>query len=665
MTFLAPALLFALPLALLPVVIHLIHLYRRRQVKWAAMMFLRMAQRMNKGLSRLRQILILAFRVLAVAAILLVITRPMAGGLLGLTGGVPDTVIVLLDRSASMEQQNLATGTSKRAAGMAKLAQALRDTVGTRSKLVLIENAHLKPQLLDKPESLLDLPQTGSTDTAADIPALLQGALDYITTNQTGRTDVWLLSDQRQGDWDASSGRWQALRSAFSSLKGLRFHLLSYPQPAPQNLAVVVERAVRRETTEKAELLLDLRVTRDAGNHEPLELPVRFVVNGVSTTLKLEMKDSQLVVQALAIPLDRATKRGSGRVELPADSAPADDRFHFVFDEPPVLKSVIVTDDDAESGPLQAALDAAADPTRKYEATILPTSRAAEIPWDETALVVWHAPVPKPDDFLAAQLITHIQAGRGVLFLPPETPTQDAFAGLSWGTWETLAKPSTVEWWRSDSGLLASTRNGTALPLGDLEVQRYCAVVGEGTPLARLVGNQPLLVRATLPGEVGGAWFLGTLTGSGSSTLARDGVVMFAMLHRALNEGARSLGKAQQREASAQALGTGDPALWRRLEGATLLSSEQALRAGVLEKEGRLLALNRPLREDRPEVLGNAAVEELFAGLDHHIIEDQVESGASLASEVWRSFLFLMAAALLAEALLCMPSKREPVPATH
>ena len=70
MTFLVPALLLALPLAALPVIIHLIHLYRRRQVKWAAMMFLRMAQRMNKGLSRLRQILILAFRVLAVMAIL-------------------------------------------------------------------------------------------------------------------------------------------------------------------------------------------------------------------------------------------------------------------------------------------------------------------------------------------------------------------------------------------------------------------------------------------------------------------------------------------------------------------------------------------------------------------------------------------------------------------
>ncbi len=667
MTFLAPALLLALPLAVLPVVIHLIHLYRRRQVKWAAMMFLRMAQRMNKGLSRLRQILILAFRVLAVAGILFVITRPMAGGLLGLTGGVPDTVIVLLDRSASMEQQNLATGTSKRSAGIAKLAQALRDTVGTRSKLVLIENGHLQPQLLEKPESLIDLPLTGPTDTAADVPALLQGALDYITANQTGRTDVWVLSDLRQSDWDAAGGRWQALRGAFASLKGLRFHLLGYPQPAAQNLAVVVERAVRRETAEKAELLLDLRVSRDTAAdtsaNGPVELPLRFVINEVSTTLKMEMKDNQLVAQALAIPLDKATKRGAGRVELPADASPADNVFHFVFDEPAVLRSVIVSDDESEAGPLQTALEAAADPARRYAASVLPPARAAEIPWDETALIIWHAPLPKEGDLTATQLMNHLQAGRSLLFLPPTDPNPEDFAGLHWGAWSSGSgtTPATVEWWRNDAGLLANTRNGTALPVGELEVQRHCEILGEGSPLARLAGNVPLLVRANTSGE-GSAWFLGTPTGPGFSSLARDGVVMFAMLHRALQEGARGLGKAQQREASATALGSGDAGVWKRQGTLAVLSSEQPLRAGVVENGERIAALNRPLREDRPETLGKAVLDELFAGLDHHLIEDQVESEASLASEVWRTFLFLMAAALLGEALLCMPGKRERQP---
>lgn len=656
MTFLVPALLLALPLAALPVIIHLIHLYRRRQVKWAAMMFLRMAQRMNKGLSRLRQILILAFRVLAVAAILFVITRPMAGGLLGLTGGVPDTVIVLLDRSASMEQQNLATGTSKRAAGLAKLSQALRDTVGTRSKLVLIENAHLQPQLLEKPESLIDLPLTGATDTTADIPALLQGALDYITTNQTGRTDVWVLSDLRQSDWDAASGRWQALRSAFTSLKGLRFHLLTYAQPVSQNLAGAVERVMRRETADKAELLLDLRITRDQASAAPTELPLRFVINDVSTTTKVEMKDAQLVLQGYAIPIDKTTKRGSGRVELPADASPSDNLFYFVFDEPAVLRSVIVTDDEAEAGPLQTALEAAADPTRQYAATVLPPARAAEIAWDDTALIVWNAPLPKADDLIAKQFANHLAAGRSILFLPTESPDNESFGGLHWGAWSGGGKPASVEWWRNDTGLLANTRSGTALPVGELEVSRHCEILGEGTPLARLGENTPLLMRADLPGE-GSAWFLGTLTGSGSSSLARDGVVMFAMLHRALNTGARSLGKAQQREAAA-AESLKD---WKRL-GETMLSSEQSLRAGILYKDDKLIALNRPLREDRPETLGKTALEELFTGLDHHIIEDQVENETSLASEVWRTFLFLMAIALLGEALLCMPGKREPQP---
>jgi Aerotolerance regulator N-terminal len=659
MTFLAPALLFALPLALLPVIIHLIHLYRRRQVKWAAMMFLRMAQRMNKGLSRLRQILILTCRVLAVAAILFVITRPMAGGLLGLTGGVPDTVIVLLDRSASMEQQNLATATSKRAAGIAKLAQALRDTVGTRSKLVLIENAHLQPQLLDKPDSLIDLPLTGPTDTAADVPAMLQGALDYISRNQTGRTDVWVLSDLRQSDWDAASGRWPALRSAFASLKGLRFHLLTYAQPAVQDLAVSVQRVVRNETADKAELLLDLRVTRSSGSHEPLELPLRFVVNDVSTTVKMEMKDSQLVLQGHSIPIDKTTRRGSGRVELPADASPADNVFHFVFDEPAVLQSVIVSDDSSEAGPLQAALEAAADPTRKYTSTLLPPSRAAEIPWEDVALIVWHAPLPKTDDLLSRQLMNHLAAGRSLLFLPVESSSTEAFGGLHWGSWTTATKPASVEWWRNDAGLLANTRNGTALPVGELEITRRCDILGEGSPLARLTFSLPLLMRADIPGD-GNAWFLGTLPGSGSSSLARDGVVMFAMLHRALNEGARSLGKAQQREAGAAALGTGDLSAWKR-QGPAILSTEQPLRAGILENADRLVALNRPLREDSPETLGPAALAELFAGLDHHIIEDQVENETSLASEIWRTFLFIMALSLLIEALLCMPARREPI----
>lgn len=681
MSFLQPLLLFALPLALLPVIIHLIHLHRRRTVHWAAMQFLLAAQQMNRGYSRLRRWLILAFRILAVAAILLTAARPLAGGWLGLTGGAPDTVLVLIDRSASMEQQNLATGLSKREAGLKKLTDGIRDAYRGRSELVLIDSADLgNPQVVEKPELLAELPTAWATDTTSDIPAMLQASLDYITAHQTGRTDVWLLSDLQQNDWDAAGGRWEPMRQAFTELPGVRFHLLAYGQSAPNNLAVTVDRASRRESGGKAELVIDLEVaSTDPESVSPTEpISLRFVINGVASVHETELRDGRLSLRGHVIPIDAGVKRGWGRVELPADSSPSDNASHFVFDEAPTLKSVIVSDDEIEMTSIRAALGAPVDPDQDYEAITLPSARAAEIPWDETALIVWQAPLPDPDDVIARQLEGHLAAGRSLLFLPPEAPGPNDFRGISWGDWEmsTGDGPALVDWWRSDDGLLANTRDGSSLPVGEIGVLRRRALVENETallPLARMENNAPLLVRLA-PNLEGGrsegeVYFLTTLPGTSHSTLARDGVVLFALLHRALETGSGTLGNAQQRLAGPGILGDESAASrWRRIDtnGDTkpLPASLLPLRAGVLSRgEGddtRLIALNRPPVEDSTARLPTTTVEELFEGLDYRIIEDLVEDERSLASEIWRTFLFLMAAALILEALLSLPPKRKP-----
>ncbi|MDB6071032.1 MAG: hypothetical protein JWL81_2203 [Verrucomicrobiales bacterium] len=688
MSFLAPLLLFALPLALLPVVIHLIHLLRRRQVKWAAMMFLLAAQRMNKGLSKLRQYLILLFRMLAVAALIFMIGRPLAGGLLGLTGGAPDSVIILLDRSASMEEQLLATGTGKRTAGLRNLTAAIKDAYGKRSKLVLIDSATLQPVNLENAEALADVPQSGPTDTAADVPSMLQSALDYITTNQTGRTDVWLVSDMRQSDWNARGGRWASLRAAFATLQGVRFQVLAYPETSPSDLGISVERVTRRETNDKAELLLDIRLNSADPAAGPRTVPLRVVVNGVGSTLNAEMKGAQVLLQARAIPIDKATKRGWGRVELPADASPADNVYHFVFDQPAPLKSVIVSDSAEVSGPLTAALTAPLEPGRTYPSSVLPLARAAEISWEDTALIVWQGALPGKDSAVAKQLELHVAAGRTLLFMPPAQPDDTAFMGVNWTPWQSAAgdQPALVEWWRSDAGLLAGTRAGTALPVGETEARRWCGLAGDVVPLARLggeAGKGLLLAQAARDGG-NGAYFLTTLPTVGDSSLARDGVVMFAMLHRALQDGAATLGNARQKSAAVDALGA-EPAAWKRLDienADSVLPVDRPLRAGVLEraaggsagsadnnsgagaatggtgKDSLLIALNRPPDEDAPQTVGRAVLEELMAGLDWRLLERTLENEKSLTSEIWRTFLLLMAAALVLEALLSMPPRR-------
>ena len=71
----------------LPIIIHLINQRRYQTIRWAAMMFLLAANRMSRGYARLRQWLIMAFRMLAIAGLIFAVSRPLASGWLGLAAG--------------------------------------------------------------------------------------------------------------------------------------------------------------------------------------------------------------------------------------------------------------------------------------------------------------------------------------------------------------------------------------------------------------------------------------------------------------------------------------------------------------------------------------------------------------------------------------------------
>jgi hypothetical protein len=80
MNFQQQLMLLALPLAAIPIIIHLINQRRYQTVRWGAMMFLLAANRMSRGYARLRQWLIMACRLLAVLGLILAVARPLASG---------------------------------------------------------------------------------------------------------------------------------------------------------------------------------------------------------------------------------------------------------------------------------------------------------------------------------------------------------------------------------------------------------------------------------------------------------------------------------------------------------------------------------------------------------------------------------------------------------
>ena len=669
MSFLQPLALIALPLIALPIIIHLINQQRHRTVPWAAMMFLMRAKRMSRGMARLRHLLILLMRVLAIAALIFAISRPLSGGWLGSVGlSKPDATLVLLDRSASMEIQDLQAGESKRSTALKRLAQLLEQgDYGTH--LLLIDSASGQLQEVDSPKALLSLPMTEPSATSANIPAMLETALAYLKANESGRAEIWICSDLKENDWDVHSGRWNATREEFAQLEGVHLFLLAYADPPSSNLSVRVENVQRWERGNDAELVLDVIVRTEGGALTGAEgrsiarrVPIEFEVNNVRSVVEVELDTLGASLKGHRIPIDAKLSSGWGSVSLPGDANPLDNRFFFVFSEPPVRKAVVVSDDAKVGETFRRALAIPTDVRIQHHVDVIPMNRVAEIDWENTGLLIWQGTLPS--ELVAEQVQHFVNNGRVAMFFPSKlrtsTGTGDPLFATRWGGWQSTTGEQSdtkgdISWWRGDADLLAHAESGDALPLSELRTYQYRDFESHGTLLARFDNEAPLLTRVAT--DQGAAYFCSTLPTAQFSSLERDGVVFYVMLHRALAEGSQTLAVASQRSAAMDALT--DRNQWEPVAPTENNSiSQRGLHAGVYQDEGYWAAINRSQIEDNAKTASLEAVDGLFDGLSYRRIDVNVGDTSALASELWRIFLIAMAVVLMLEAVLSLPSRK-------
>lgn len=665
MSFLQPWMLVALPLAAIPIIIHLINQRRYQTKQWAAMMFLLSANRMNRGYARIRQWLILALRALAIAALVIVIGRPLASGSLG--GGIVGSVagsgtantIVLLDRSPSMQQRDGAATLTKLQTGVAQLTETLK-TMGV-GRMVLIESNRAVPQELESPDSLLESQQTGPSDASADVPAMMLAALDYIKANELGQTEIWICSDLRDHDWRAKDGRWASLRDAYLQLgRRVRFRLLAYPQPATANRSVRVEEVRLDERGSESFVSLSLKIEGDgdasaSSNTVTETIPVTIELEGARSTVDVSFDGAAGEAKGHRIAVPKATTRGWGRVIIPADAGPADDDFFFTFDAAPQRRTVIVTADAEVGRVLQLAAEIAAE----EDVQSVAPEALSSVQWDGVSLVMWQGALSQQGGIDDAEILaSFVQRGGQVIFFPPDSLDNESTTtlpfGMQWGQWNEPRDPVAVGSWRGDADLLAGTLAGAALPVGSLRISRFASLVGEATALATLDGGSPLLARVASPR--GGIYVCTTTPRAGDSSLATDGVVLYVMVQRALAAGAKALQAAGQLDAGDAAADTA--IAWKPLaERPGRLSTERAFTAGVYAADDRWWAVNRSAAEDRRTVLNDAQVDQLFQGLVLARVNKQAGVSSSLVEEIWRAFLVVMLAAMIGEACLCLPRK--------
>jgi hypothetical protein len=225
----------------------------------------------------------------------------MTGGWLGSVAGVgADTVIVLVDRSASMATK--AQGRSRREGGLVGGVEALPGVQAKKWRI--LDGATGVFVEVDSPRDVLQLPAARAAATHSDLPALFETAIQELAADRGGRAEIWVCSDLQAGDWDPSNGRWDNVRRQLSALQGtVDVHLLSLAAPTPGNLAVRVHGVEYRKHAggEGGELALDVEVQREQPTDTPVAVP-----------LTLAFANGRSVVD---LQLQGATARGEGIVD--------------------------------------------------------------------------------------------------------------------------------------------------------------------------------------------------------------------------------------------------------------------------------------------------------------------------------------------------------------
>ncbi len=212
MTFVFPILLGGLALAGIPVLLHLIVRQKPKQLPFPAFRFLVQQRRVNTRKLRLRHLLLLALRVLLIAAMCLVLARPrLFHRVLGLDGERPVMAVLLFDTSASMEYRS--SDGQTRLDEARQRARELLDELPAGSQVAVIDSADTRFDQTPEWVSMTEARQriAGLKLRPANVP-VTQALVKALACAERGGTDqsgprrlrvLAVLSDRTRGSWDA------------------------------------------------------------------------------------------------------------------------------------------------------------------------------------------------------------------------------------------------------------------------------------------------------------------------------------------------------------------------------------------------------------------------------------------------------------------------------
>ena len=640
MSFLQPIALFGIILAATPIVIHLLNLMRHRRESWAAMRFLLRAKESSSRISRIRKWLTLIFRTLALCALAILMSRPIASddsSLINFTKQKPEVVMLVLDRSSSMQKNFKDSSNNLIQRGLEEFEQFSKSW--TDSKLVVIETVFREPMILDKIETIYSKQMQeffGPTDSGGNLPATLNEALNWLDESEIGHAEILLVSDQQKTNWKIQENE-QLLENindridAKEGLWTLRFLNL---KPADLNNLSLLCKSYREEKDKFYPTLLI------SGNQKDIKsLTIKININGNLSIMKCPFAYPLTTWTPLISLADQPTT-GWIKISLPEDSFSHDNEYFFTYGNQKMLKVGIHCKDEQ---------------TKKFISAICDL-RPKKIYLDKDFSIQKNE--LNENDFLILQgfstsdeeikIFEFIKNGGNALLFPEIEDNDKSYSFQKWGNTETISKNVLFEIseWNRNEGIFANTANQRELGLSYLKISKR-KIPSEGNTLAFYKDGKSFLTRRTLGQGV--IYSFSTLPNVEWSNLG-DGFVLVPVLLRIFDECSENpalnfleCGDSTSMNSPNLVSITGNP------------NQKPSIKAGVYSDNRKIFAFNRKAAESQNVILTQKELQKNMSS-NHILWSDASSSSFSFErAEIWNLFLILMLLFLLAESLLGLP----------
>ncbi|MFK7788188.1 MAG: BatA domain-containing protein [Phycisphaeraceae bacterium] len=239
MTFLNPLLLIGALGIALPILAHLINRQQVQRTDWAAMQFLNRSMRVRSRQIRLRDILLLLMRCLALLLLVFAIARPATTGAGGswLPGEARAGVVIALDSSFSMSHSDGNTTRFERAIEQVNvIAESIKP--GDPVSLVMLggENRVVLRNVAYDPDRFAEvLSQQQPTPNAMELDSVPKQLESLVEDMDAVQKEVYLVTDTQATNWEQTSA---PLREALTQLKSVASVFLVPIKGSEANLAV-------------------------------------------------------------------------------------------------------------------------------------------------------------------------------------------------------------------------------------------------------------------------------------------------------------------------------------------------------------------------------------------------------------------------------------------